>query len=142
MRSPFLYFFFLLSFIGCKTAPINQKVDKKRVGIWVEQYEIDSTKYKSIGVYKKDNPIKKWRYYTNGVINKKEVYRKNICNVTNYYPNGKIQSKGKTKLIINSKETHWFYFGDWKYYDNDGKISITRKYENGELIAEQKSTKR
>jgi antitoxin component YwqK of YwqJK toxin-antitoxin module len=137
MRHLFITFFLLLLLASCKTAPINQKADKKKVGLWIEQEEIDSISYKSIGKYKNGDPVKKWRYYTNNKINKKEIYRKNKCIVIYYYPNKKIQSKGQTRTTTDSIETHWFYDGVWKYYDENGKLITIRKYENGNPISEK-----
>jgi len=114
-------------------------VNKKRVGLWIEQYEMDSIRYKSIGEYKNGDPIKKWKYYTNNKINKKEIYKKNRCIITFYNTNGTIQSKGKTKLIVTGPEMHWFYYGAWKYYDEKGNLITTKKYENGEFVSEIKT---
>ena len=140
MKNLFITLSLVFCFIGCKTASINQKENKKRIGLWIEEYSIDSTKYKSVGKYKNGDPVKKWCYYTNGKINKKEKYRKNKCITTYYYPNGNIQSKGKTKLVVTGAEMHWFYYGDWKYFDENGKLISTKKYENGEFISEIKIT--
>lgn len=52
MKNLFIILCLTLSLIGCKTATINQKENKKRVGLWIEEYSIDSTKYKSVGKYK------------------------------------------------------------------------------------------
>jgi antitoxin component YwqK of YwqJK toxin-antitoxin module len=139
MKHLFLTVFIALTLIGCKTTAINQKENKKRVGLWIEEYSIDSTKYKSVGKYKNGDPEKKWLYYTNNRISKKEVYRKNKCITTNYNPNGTIQSKGKTKLIVTGPETHWFYYGDWKYFDENGNLISTKKYKNGDFISEVKT---
>ena len=140
MKKIFIILSLTLSLIGCKTAPINQKENKKRVGLWIEEYSIDSTKYKSVGKYKNGDPAKKWLYYTNNRITKKEIYRKNKCIITNYNANGTIESQGKTKLVVTGPETHWFYYGDWKYYDENGNLISTKKYENGEFISEIKTT--
>ncbi len=43
-------------------------------------------------------------------------------------------SQGKTKSEIKNNLLHWFYFGNWKYYDEKGKLIKTKKYENGNLI--------
>jgi hypothetical protein len=129
----------LLACIGCKSTPINQKINKEREGLWVEQYELDSMKYKSVGKYKNGNPIKKWLYYTNNTISKKEIYKKNRCITTYYNTNGTIQSKGKTKLTVTGPEMHWFYYGDWKYYDENENLISIRKYENGEFVTEIKT---
>jgi antitoxin component YwqK of YwqJK toxin-antitoxin module len=139
MRNFILTSVLILFLVECKTAPINQKINKKRVGLWIEKYAIDSTQYKSIGKYNNGDPIKKWCYYTNKTINKKEIYRKNKCITTYYYPNGNIQSKGKTKLTITGPEMHWFYYGDWKYYDENEKLISIKKYENGEFVSETKA---
>jgi antitoxin component YwqK of YwqJK toxin-antitoxin module len=140
MKNLFITLCLTLSLIGCKTTPINQKADKKRVGLWIEQYLIDSTKYKSVGKYKKGDPVKKWLYYANNTISKKEIYRKNKCIITYYNTNGTIQSKGKTKMVTTGPETHWFYYGDWKYYDENGNLISIKKYEKGEFISEIKAT--
>jgi antitoxin component YwqK of YwqJK toxin-antitoxin module len=139
MKHLFLTVFIILTLIGCKTAAINQKENKKRVGLWIEQYSIDSTQYKSAGKYKKGDPVKKWLYYTNNKISKKEIYLKNKCIITYYNTNGTIQSKGKTKMVTTGPETHWFYFGDWKYYDENGNLISIKKYENGNFISEAKT---
>lgn len=117
----------------------KSKENKKKIGVWIEKYELDSIEYRSIGKYKNGEPIKKWKYYANGVITKKERYKKNKCLVSYYFPNGEIQSKGKTKLVISTTETHWFYFGNWKYYDENGMLANIRKYANGELVFETKN---
>ncbi len=63
--------------------------------------------------------------------------QKGICIVRYYYENGKLQSKGKTKIEVNAVETHWFYFGDWKFYSDKGKLTEIKKYNNGDLISEK-----
>ena len=136
MKNLFITLCFTFSLIGCKTAPINQKVNKKREGLWIENYSVDSSKYKSIGKYKNDDPIKKWRYYLNGKIIKREKYKGTICKTKTYFENGKIQSKGHTKTITNNIEIHWFYDGVWNFYNEKGKPTIIKKYNNGELISE------
>ena len=137
MRYHLIIFFLIILLASCKTASINQKVDKKKEGLWIENYTNGSDEYKSIGKYHLDDPIKKWRYFLKGKIIKKEKYNHNICKTTNYFENGKIQSKGQTRTTTDSIETHWFYDGDWKYYDENGKLTTIRKYENGNLISEK-----
>jgi len=122
---------------SCKSKPINQKIDKKKEGLWVDNYQQDSTTYKSFEYYKNDQPVKKWKTYINGKIYKTEKYKNGICIVKYYYENGKLQSKGKTKIEVNTVETHWFYFGDWKFYSDKGKLTEIKKYNNGDLISEK-----
>lgn len=137
MRSHFLLFFCGLLLFGCKSKPINQKIDKKKEGVWMDNYTQDGTNYKSYEYYKNDQPVKKWKSFINGKIYKTEKYKNGICFVKSYYENGKLESKGKTKLESNSVETHWFYFGEWKFYSDKGKLKSIKNYEKGELISEQ-----
>ena len=137
MRQIFILLFCGILLSGCKSKPINQMVDKKKEGVWIDNYEQDSIKYKSVENYKNDEPVKKWKSYINGKIYKTEKYKNGICTVKYYYKNGKLQSKGKTKIEIDSKEMHWFYFGDWKFYSDRGKLTEVKKYSKGELISEQ-----
>ena len=123
--------------LSCKSKPINQKIDKKKEGLWIDNYQQDSIIYKSLEYYKSDQPIKKWKSYINGKIYKTEKYKNGICIVKYYYENGKVQSKGKTKIEANAVETHWFYFGDWKFYSDKGKLTEVKNYNNGNLISEQ-----
>lgn len=126
-----------LMLFGCKSKPINQKIDKKKEGVWIDTYSQDGTDYKSYEYYKNDLPVKKWKSYINGKIYKTEKYKNGICIVKSYYENGKLESKGKTKLEISDTESHWFYFGEWKFYSDKGKLFQIRKYEKGELISEK-----
>ncbi|MBW4362353.1 hypothetical protein [Flavobacterium taihuense] len=139
MRHLIITLFLTLTLIGCKTAPINQKVNKDREGLWIEEYAQDSSRYKSIGKYHKGDPIKKWRYYLDDKIIMREKYKSDYCIRTRYHQNGKVQSKGKTKIVTTSSKTHWFYNGDWKYFDEKGKLICINKYKNGELISEIKT---
>lgn len=138
MDKKVFFVLFLFVFFGCKTAPVNQKIDKKKEGKWVDVYVQDSIEYRSTEYYKHDVPVKKWKTYINGKIYKTERYKNGICIVKNYYENGKLESKGNTKLEVTALESHWFYFGDWKFYSDKGKLKGIKKYENGELLSEQK----
>lgn len=134
MRYLLVSFAFLFLLLSCKTTPINQKVAKKREGLWIENYSIDSAHYKSVGKYYHGDPVKKWKYYLNGKIIKKENYKQQACKITTYYENGEIQSKGQTKTTSDTIETHWFYDGEWKFYNENGKLIGLKKYKEGELL--------
>lgn len=138
MQKLFILLFCGLMLLSCKSKPINQKIDRKKEGVWIDDYQQDSIRYKSFEYYKHDQPVKKWKSFIDGKIYKTEKYKNGICTVKYYYENGKVQWKGKTKIEVNSVETHWFYFGDWKFYSDKGKLTEIKKYNNGELISEQK----
>lgn len=126
----------IISLNSCKTRTTNQTINKKREGLWIEKYAIDSAQYKSIGKYKKDDPIKKWKYYLNGKLIKKECHHKKFCQTKFYHENGEIQSQGKTRLDLSTKYAHWFYSGNWNFYDDKGKLIMKRNYDKGKLLSE------
>jgi antitoxin component YwqK of YwqJK toxin-antitoxin module len=138
MKNLLLLILCFILFLGCKSKPINQKINKLKEGAWMDNYTQDSTNYKSFEFYKHDIPVKKWKSYINGKIYKTEKYKNGICIVKYYYENGKVQSKGKTRIVTDSIQTHWFYFGDWKFYSDKGKLTQIKNYKNGELISERK----
>lgn len=136
MRKPIIILgCLILSLFSCKTEIINQTIERKREGLWIEKYSVDSAHYKSVGKYKKNDPVKKWRYYLDGKNIKKEKYRTTGCKTKFYHQNRRTQAKGRTK-IEEEKQLHWYYSGTWKYYDNKGKLKTTRKYRKGDLISE------
>ena len=116
--------------IGCKT---NQRVNKLKEGRWVYQNIIQNDTFDYIEKYHQGTEVKKWKNYRNKKIYKTEKFKNGICIVTNYYPNGKIMNQGKTKSEIKNHLLHWYYFGNWNYYDKSGKLIEIRKYENGIL---------
>ncbi len=107
-----------------------------REGKWIEKFTSNSVQYKSKGRYKHDEEIRTWKYFANNKLIKKEVYKNGICHVTNFHQNGKVASIGKTKSLLTTTQRHWFYFGDWIFYDETGKTELIRYYEKGELIHE------
>jgi antitoxin component YwqK of YwqJK toxin-antitoxin module len=135
-KSKLLLGFLILSLSACKTSPINQMIDKKREGYWIEKYTQDSSEYKSLGKYKNDDPIKKWRHYKDSKLIKKENYKGNKCCTRIYFENGKVQSKGKTVFDSSAKYDHWYYNGNWNFYNEKGKLIMKRFYDKGKLVSE------
>jgi hypothetical protein len=85
----------------------------------------------------KGEEVRTWKTFKNKKIYKKEVFLKDSCQVIYYNVNKKIILKGQTMSVQNEKETHWFYFGNWNYYDENGKLILIKTYRNGELISEK-----
>jgi antitoxin component YwqK of YwqJK toxin-antitoxin module len=44
--------------------------------------------------------------------------------------------RGTTVLDTSTRYAHWFYSGNWKFYDNKGKLIIERNYQSGKLASE------
>lgn len=125
--------FFLIAIVGCKT---NRTVNGEREGLWIEKNTIGDKTYKSRGRYRAGFERKTWKYYENGQLVKKEVYKDSVCYVT-HFKNKKKSLEGKTKMRYEGHDLHWFYTGDWIEYDSVGKPVVQRIYHNGVLIGEK-----
>lgn len=130
------YPIFLLFLLLAACAP-NRTVNGQREGRWKEVYSDGTQRYKSVGRYRHGDEVKRWRHYNNGIRYKMEEYRDSVCNVTFYHPNGKVASRGITRVVVTDKERHWFYSGDWTYFDEKGNPIMVRTYDQGNLLAEK-----
>lgn len=127
------YILIFICLISCKT---NKKINSVKCGKWITYDTINLDIYKHIEYYKNGNEVKTWKTYKNNKIYKKEKNFTNICLITYYHENGKIAIIGQSKIIEVENNVHWFYYGDWNFYNKNGKLIEIRKYENGELISE------
>lgn len=125
--------FFLIAFTisSCK---INRVKNNERHGKWIDYNIVEDVTYKSIGRYNKGIEKGTHRQFANKKLHRKEKYRNEICQTTYFYPTGKIMSEGKTKLDLTEKEMHWYYQGDWKFYDEQGNLLGINTYNQGNLI--------
>ena len=129
----------IVVFFNSCSKKINQYVvlenkTQKRNGKWKE---VDINKKDTLvtfGKYKLGEKVGVWKTTFNGKIYQKEKIRNDISKITTFYPNGKIMEKGQTKLEITPDLRHWFYFGNWQYFSNDGKLEYIKKYHQGQKI--------
>lgn len=141
MKTSILFLLGLILMISCKTASVNQTINKKREGLWLNTFEIDTVIYHSRGKFKNDDEIRTWRFYENKRLARKSKFQKNACIKTFYHSNGKIESRGKTKTNYSDKLLHWYYDGLWKFYDKKGNLIETKKYNKGTLETTTKHQK-
>ena len=99
MRSSLIYFLLIGFLFSCKPKEINQKVNKQREGLWVENYGQDSLNYKSVGSYHNGDPINKWMYYLNG----KRIKKENYFNVQDFTTPVLVQQHITTSRIKKEK---------------------------------------
>jgi antitoxin component YwqK of YwqJK toxin-antitoxin module len=101
----------------------------------IEQYSWTVHIINQSGNIKMTTLLKKWCYYLDGKIIKREA-QGNTCYTKFYHQNGKIQSRGTT-VLDTSTNIHWFYSGNWKFYDNKGKLIIERIIRVASLLLKQ-----
>jgi hypothetical protein len=123
-------FVLLVAFASCKT---NQTHNKLKVGKWIYADTINNTVYKSVGKYRKNIEKGTWKSFEGDKLVKTEKYKSGICYTKTYHQNGQLASIGKSKLSETETESHWFYFDQWTFYDESGKLIETKFYTKGEL---------
>lgn len=135
MRSIFPLFTLSLLLISC-ASHFNQYVNtgkntKVRNGIWIERDTDQHGEYVSKGRYKMGERIGKWKTTYQGKKYHTEKIRNGFAKVKFYYPNGNIMEKGLTQTVVRQNERIWQYIGDWKYYDETGKLKYIKKFWEG-----------
>jgi antitoxin component YwqK of YwqJK toxin-antitoxin module len=134
-RINFLMFLIIAVSISC-SSKVNQLKNKKKQGKWVYR---DSIQVSSKGRYSNDLEVGTWKFFSEGKLFRKERYKSNSVSIIKFYhPNGRVSACGLSRSDLSSKDLHWYMFGDWKYYNEKGKLIEMRFYEHGAAI---KSTK-
>lgn len=129
--SSILFIFLILC--SCKT---NRTVNGLKEGKWILNDSVNDDSYKHVERYRKGEEVKTWKTFKNKKLYKVEKYKGDLCHVSYYHLNGVIGLEGNTKLEIDDKETHWFYYDEWKTYDESGKLIKLKYYERGVLLSE------
>jgi len=83
--------------------------------------------------------VNEWRYYyPSGNLRMTEQYTwegdKRLVDVTFFHENGKISNKGLARVEVEGSKSHYYWFGDWVYFDAEGTIEKTVTYNNGQPI--------
>ncbi|MBS1550129.1 MAG: hypothetical protein JSS94_09760 [Bacteroidetes bacterium] len=89
----------------------------------------------STGKYKYGTKIGKWKSTLNEKIYQIDRIKNDITKTKfYYYANGKVKQMGQSRLEVTANESHWYYFGDWKYFNEKGKLLYLKKYADGKKI--------
>ena len=132
------YFVFAITLILLGSCKVNRFKDGLRTGLWINDNAEDG--FKSRGRYKKDREKGVWKYFYNDTLYQKDKYSGNNARVRLYHRNQKVSARGKTQIEFDGKMAHWYYNGDWKYFDPEGKLVRIVTYEKGDRIAEVAAT--
>lgn len=101
---------------------------RQRHGKWIEKDNVAGGEFLMKGKYKNGEKAGIWRTYYNGDLLQKDRIKDSIILTKIYFPDGKIKERGQSKLIISNDLRHWFYFGDWKYYNQNGELQYIKTY--------------
>lgn len=107
----------------------------KRKGRWIIYTDSAKTKKLSEGRFRNDKAVGKWFYYTPaGVKERKEIYIFKKLKTTLYYPDGTVSLKGSARIEVLPDKIHYYFFGKWKYFNEDGKSVKYVFYDKGKSI--------
>lgn len=135
MQRKYFLLLIIVCAVSCSPAKINQYVKedkvKKRNGKWIETNVTEQGEYISTGKYKKGVKVGVWRTLVDHQMYQKDVYGKDLIKTKIFYPTGKIKTRGQSTTEVGNDFIHWFYTGDWKYYNELGKLIYIKKYQAG-----------
>lgn len=92
-----------------------------------------------IGWFDHGKQVKEWKYYYNtGQIRFVEQYTwvgdKRLVNVIYFHENGQVSNKGIAMVENDGEKSHYYWEGDWNYFETDGTFVKTVTYNNGQPI--------
>ncbi len=108
----------------------------QRDGKWCTYYDQSKGIKDKVGKYKHGEQVGKWKYYTHeGILYKEERYnlRKHRIH-TKIYKNGKLLKTGKARIVDEPDGIHYYWYGEWKYYNENGKLEKIIIYDNGKAV--------
>lgn len=120
----------------------NNRFDKegRYHGRW-KVYLGDDKKLIRNGRFRHGAEVGKWKYYyPSGTLYMLEKYnrRDNSIQVSKYYENGSLARTGTARIIRSTFKDHYYWFGEWQVYDEQGAFSHTETYKEGNLVSSTK----
>lgn len=110
---------------------------KRRHGEWEFYWDEDSTVVANKGEFKHGEQVGTWTYYNlDGSLQKIETKRfwGRRYKTQVFYANGKVQKEGYARLTKEKEYLNYYWYGNWKCYDEKGNYVKTEKYKKGELV--------
>lgn len=104
-------------------------------GRWRTYYDEDTRQRPyTAGRFRHGRPVGHWRYYNQpGYLDHEERYHKNYSDMMFYYPNGQVARRGRSQVVDEHPNIHYFWFGDWQEFADSGQLLRVDTYEHGRL---------
>ncbi len=107
--------------------------DKKRTGWWITYWDDEKNVYMSKARFEAGEEIGTSKeYHQNGNLRLKFRHQKHRIRVKYYSQDRKLEQKGWSVLEYNKEDTHYYWHGKWKFYNENRKLIRTAFYQNGE----------
>jgi antitoxin component YwqK of YwqJK toxin-antitoxin module len=109
--------------------------DKQRTGWWISYWDEEEKVPMSKAKYEAGQEIGTSKeYHQNGNIRLKFRNQKNRMRVKYYTEDRKLKQKGWAVMEYNKADTHYYWHGIWKFYNEKRKLIRTAQYSNGEEV--------
>lgn len=108
----------------------------KRKGLWITYWDEEDKVPMSVATYKNGykSDVSK-EYHQNGNLRLKFRYHKHRMRVKYYNENWNLERKGWSVIEYNKADTHYYWHGKWKYYDDNRRLIRIDYYLNGKEIS-------
>jgi len=129
----FLFFLSLVSSAQFFHRKVN-KFDKSglRQGLWISYLDSDKKAIAGIEHFKDGKEIGVCRYYhPNGKLRLKFKFRNTDIKVKYFDEKRKLTSKGAAIMENTAREIHYYWVGQWKFYDQHHHIKSIAIYQKG-----------
>ena len=111
--------------------------DGKFHGMWKIQGPNDETIIRK-GRFRHGREVGTWRYYyyPSGNLYMVEKHKRKLeyIPVKRYHENGTLEKEGQVRVEDTPEKIRYFWFGEWKVYDETGNFSHTEYYVNGNQV--------
>lgn len=111
--------------------------DGKRKGLWISYWDEEEKVPMSVARYKKGREVGVSKeYHMNGNLRLKFRYGEERIRVKYYDEDRRLEQKGWAILDYNEVDTHYYWHGEWKYFNNKRKLQKVKYYQHGEEISQ------
>lgn len=130
----FAFFFFSCSLI--EQSPNRYNKNHQPHGRFIYYYDRTEGIVHSAGRYKNGKPVGRWiTYHENGGKFIRTRHFKNRVREVRFYPNGKLEKKGWSKLLLDDPaQLRYYWYGKWELYDEKGKLFRVLIFSEGKVI--------
>lgn len=123
-----------LNIYGQEINRFNKK--RERTGKWITYTDASHTKKLSEIYYRNGNVVRTAKYYnTGGQLERVEKKKWKKIKTAIYYPGTNvIRNKGNARIVVTKEKVHYFFYGKWIYYSEDGKPFKYVYYNKGQIV--------
>jgi antitoxin component YwqK of YwqJK toxin-antitoxin module len=108
---------------------------KRRDGSWEFYWDDNNSIVSSSGKFRRGKQVGTWKYYNQqGKLERVEhnKWYTHKIKTQQYHPNGQLQKEGFAKVKVSKEYVDYYWYGDWKCYDENGNYTKTEVYKHGE----------